>query len=148
MDKQSGTLSLCTSILVLTLMLSGVSPAQPPAPAAPAAAAATTAESSKDTCLGCHGPFDKLASATANYPWPSGDKTTPHRYVPHDSKDIPECSNCHNPHPQPPTASDITAMANPNPKWCYDCHHTGTLACGTCHPVPDGCKGSASSCGR
>lgn len=108
----------------------------------------TTAAVGKDVCLGCHGPFDKLVSATANYVWPNGDKQSPHRYVPHDSTEVLECSNCHKPHPLPPSASDIAAMANPNPKWCYSCHHTGTLTCGTCHPVPDACsKRSATSCG-
>ena len=110
-----------------------------PPPAATAAATTTTAGSSKDACLACHGPFDKLVSASANYVWQNGDKQSPHRYVPHastDIKDIPECSNCHKPHPVPPTASDIAAMAKPDPSWCFGCHHTGTLQCGTCHAIP------------
>jgi predicted CXXCH cytochrome family protein len=78
--------------------------------------------------------------------WPNGDKQSPHRYVPHDSKNIPACSNCHKPHPVPPSAADIAAMANPNPQWCYTCHHTQVLTCGSCHPVPDACTGS-ESCG-
>jgi len=115
-------------------------PSPAPAPAPPAATATTnTAGSSKDACLACHGPFDKLVTASANYVWPNGDKQSPHRYVPHAStnaKDIPECTNCHKPHPVPPTASDIAAMAKPDPSWCFGCHHTGTLQCGTCHAIP------------
>lgn len=110
-------------------------PAVPPT--STTAAATKPAGTSKDTCLACHGPFDKLVSATASYVWPSGDKQTPHRYVPHVSKDIPECSNCHKPHPVPPTASDIAAMAKPDPLFCYTCHHTGTFECGTCHAVEE-----------
>ena len=102
-------------------------------PTATAAAATKTAGSSTDTCLACHGPFDKLITASANYLWPNGDKKSPHQYVPHKSKDIPECIKCHKPHPLPPTASDIAAMAKPDPEWCYSCHHAGVLRCGTCH---------------
>ncbi len=104
-------------------------------PSATATTASTAAGSSKDACLECHGPFDKLVSATANYnAWQGGEKTSPHRYVPHDSKDIPECSNCHKQaHPLSPTAADISAMPKPNPQWCYTCHHAGVLQCGTCH---------------
>ncbi len=42
---------------------------------------------SKEVCLNCHRPFDKLATASANYVAPSGEKITPHRFVPHNSKD-------------------------------------------------------------
>ena len=203
MNRQSAILYICTSILALTLLVSGCSPAPtatpvptiaptlaptpvptiaptlaptatatkaatptvapttaptlPPTatatkaatptvvpttaptlpPAATAAATAKTAGSTKDLCLGCHGPFDKLVTASANYVWLNGDKKSPHRYVPHESKIIPECSQCHKPHPVPPTASDIAALGKPDPKWCYTCHHAGVLECGTCHEVPE-----------
>ena len=93
---------------------------------------------SKEACLNCHGPFDKLASAAASYVAPSGEKITPHRFVPHDSKGakgIPECSNCHQPHPAEPTASDLAALAKPDVQWCYaTCHHKNTFeSCKDCH---------------
>jgi hypothetical protein len=123
----------------------------PPSPAAATATtvAATTAATKASTteataadktaCLSCHGPYDKLATATADYSgWEGGEKTTPHRYVPHeskDAKDIPECTPyCHDTHPVPPTANDIAAMGEPSVRYCYGlCHHTHTLVCGTCH---------------
>ena len=49
----------------------------------------------KDQCLACHGPFEKIAKATENFKTPAGDTSTPHRYVPHDSQDVPECTECH-----------------------------------------------------
>ncbi|MBI4787682.1 MAG: hypothetical protein HY782_11615 [Chloroflexi bacterium] len=112
------------------------SPTKPPA--ATVAAAVKAAGVAKDICLSCHGPFDKLVSASINYLWPNEKKATPHRYVPHISRDIPECSNCHPPHPLPPSASDITAAVKAaNPQWCFTCHHTGALECGTCHEIPE-----------
>lgn len=143
MNKQSRILHTCAPILALALLLSGSSPAQTPTPLPaaaptkpPSATAATTAsaaaESSKDTCLGCHGPFDKIISETANYTMPSGEQTSPHRYVPHKSKDIPECSNCHEPHPVPLTSTE--GLPKPKTDWCYMCHHAGVLQCGPpCH---------------
>ena len=143
MNKRSRILHTCASILALTLLLSGSSPAQtstplpttapdkPPSATAGTAASSAAAGSSKETCLRCHGPFDKLVSASANYTMPSGEKTSPHRYVPHNSKDIPECSNCHKRHPVPLTSTE--GLPKPNPEWCYTCHHAGVLQCGTCH---------------
>lgn len=97
-----------------------------------------TMAASKEACLDCHGPFDKLAAATASYMAPSGEKITPHRYVPHNSKEakgIPECSNCHQPHPVPPGASDLAALAKPDIQWCYTtCHHKNNFEpCKDCH---------------
>ncbi len=90
-----------------------------------------------DTCLACHGPYEKLSADTANYSgWISGEKLSPHRYFPHDTKDIPECVFCHKPHPIPPSASDIKAMLNVKPTYCYECHHMGQMTCGDCHPIP------------
>lgn len=93
--------------------------------------ASTAAAISKDVCLGCHGPFDKVVSATADYTMPNGEKANPHRYVPHDSKDIPECSYCHVPHPVPLTSTE--GLPKPSVQYCYGCHHAGVLQCGTCH---------------
>jgi hypothetical protein len=137
MDKQSRILGICASILALTLLLSGSSPAAPPtAPTKSLSSTATTAStaagSSKNACLGCHGPFDKLTSATANYTFSLGERTSPHRYVPHNSKDIPECSECHKPHPLPLTSKE--GLPKANVESCYTCHHEKVLQCGTCHP--------------
>lgn len=93
---------------------------------------------SKDMGLDCHGPFNKLAARTSNYVAPSGEKITPHQYVPHDSKDakaIPQCSNCHQSHPLPPTASDLATLPKPDVQWCYaTCHHKNNLTpCKNCH---------------
>jgi predicted CXXCH cytochrome family protein len=162
MNKPSRIIHTCASVLALTLLLSGCSPAPTPtatpgpslaatatssAPSAsnggtaasssatPQSSASTNASSatvfSQDLCLGCHGPYEKLASATADYTMPSGEKTNPHLYVPHNSKNIPECSNCHESHPVPLTTKE--GLRKPNAEWCYTCHHTRTFVCGTCH---------------
>jgi hypothetical protein len=107
------------------------------AEAPPAQPGGPPATASKDACLNCHGPFDKLV-ASANYQAPSGEKVTPHRYVPHNAKEakaIPECSNCHEPHPVPPPASDLAALPKPDVQWCYTtCHHKNTFQlCKDCH---------------
>jgi predicted CXXCH cytochrome family protein len=121
------------------------SPLPMPAPAKPLSitvtkptTAATTASkaagSSKATCLMCHGPFDKLIAATAGYKMQSGEQeieSSPHRYVPHDTKDIPECIYCHEPHPVPLTSTE--GLPKPKATWCYGCHHKKVLQCGTCH---------------
>jgi hypothetical protein len=115
----------------VTLMPAGAAAASPSAqPSAPAPAA------SKEACLNCHGPFDKLV-ANVNYQAPSGEKITPHRYVPHSAKEakaIPECSNCHEPHPVPPPAS-AAGLPKPDVQWCYTaCHHKNTFQlCKDCH---------------
>ena len=88
----------------------------------------------KEQCLGCHGPFDKIAKATAEWQSPAGDKTTPHRYIPHDSTDVPECTECHTPHEIPP--KDKASVVKPKDVgFCYDsCHHAHNLQpCKNCH---------------
>ena len=107
---------------------------QPQSPSAQPSAPAPAA--SKEACLNCHGPFDKLV-ANVNYQAPSGEKITPHRYVPHSAKEakaIPECSNCHEPHPVPP-AANAAALPKPDVQWCYTaCHHKNTFQlCKDCH---------------
>jgi len=86
-------------------------------------------------CLACHGSFDKLAEKTADFKAPSGETTTPHRYVPHTSKtSIPECIECHVPHPIPlENKSDV--VTRDNLSYCYQsCHHPGNLQpCKNCH---------------
>jgi predicted CXXCH cytochrome family protein len=108
----------------------------PTVPPTAAPAVATSASGSpKDACLACHGPFDKLIAATADYTPPNSPKQSPHRYVPHDSKDVPECSNCHQPHPVPLTST--VGLLKANVQWCFGCHHKRVLECGTCHAVDE-----------
>jgi len=102
------------------------------------ASAAGTKPTNAD-CLGCHGPFDKLAETTAKYVAPSGEKGSPHRYVPHDSKkeeDIADCVHCHTAHPLDPlpTKGSID-LSKVNVQWCYEsCHHEKNLtSCKQCH---------------
>ena len=111
-----------------------------PAAAAPAAASKTTAPAtavSKEVCLNCHGPFDKLATASAKYVASSGEKITPHRFVPHNSKEakaVPGCNNCHETHPLPATAATVATLPKPDVQWCYTCHHKNNfVSCKDCH---------------
>jgi hypothetical protein len=73
------------------------------------------------------------------YEAPSGEKISPHRYVPHNSTsddDIPECVNCHTAHPQDaPPAAGAAHAAKVNVKWCYEsCHHEKNFkSCKECH---------------
>ncbi len=102
-------------------------------------AAQQEADKTKETvaqkCLGCHGSYDKIAEATAKFKASSGETVTPHQYVPHaDKKDIPECTECHTPHPVP--LEDKSKVVKPNNvDWCYSsCHHASNLQpCQTCH---------------
>lgn len=108
------------------------------APAGAPQTAASASAASKEVCLNCHGPFDKLATASADYVASSGEKITPHRFVPHNSKDtkaIPECNNCHETHPLPPMATGVAALPKPDVQWCYTaCHHKNNFAsCKDCH---------------
>ena len=86
-------------------------------------------------CLACHGSYDDLAKKTANFKTASGETATPHQYIPHDEKkDIPDCVECHMPHPVP--LEDKSKVAKPNGvAWCYsNCHHASNLQpCKTCH---------------
>ena len=45
-------------------------------------ASGPAAGDSRNECLGCHGPFGKLIEAGSKYVAPSGEKTSPHRFVP------------------------------------------------------------------
>ena len=90
-------------------------------------------------CLTCHGPFEKLVESSANYVAPSGEKGSPHRYVPHESKkeeDIPECTHCHKAHPLDPLpAQGSIDLSKVSVVWCYDqCHHEKNFtSCKECH---------------
>jgi len=114
--------------------ISAQAPAQKTNPAPPAPVL------TKSDCLGCHGPFEQIIAATSDYVAPSGEKLSPHRYVPHDSakedKNIPECTVCHVAHSLDPlpTKGSID-MSKMRVQWCYDsCHHQGNFTpCQECH---------------
>lgn len=86
-------------------------------------------------CLACHGSYDDIAKATAEFTAPSGETTTPHRYIPHDDPEgIPECTECHKPHEIP--LEDVSTVVKPdNLDFCYAyCHHAQNLQpCSACH---------------
>ena len=94
---------------------------------------------SKTECLSCHGPFEKMTAVADKYTAPSGEKISPHRFVPHDSKkdeDVPECTNCHTAHPLDPLPAHGTVdLSKVNVKWCYEtCHHEKNFtSCKQCH---------------
>lgn len=140
----------CVGLVLFAFILSlGVSAWGPPwqssAPMITAAIAASPGTSqpsppaagvSKELCLDCHVSFDELAQSTAGYVAPSGEKGTPHRYVPHEKKDlsaIPGCSNCHQPHPMPPPSPMELPKASVD--WCFGaCHHENNFkSCKECH---------------
>ena len=94
---------------------------------------AALAEVSSDVCLGCHGLFTKLASAPAQFVTEDGNKINPHVYIPHDKREIPGCTNCHDPHPVPLTSKE--GSSKPDVDYCYNtCHHRRNFTpCKTCH---------------
>ncbi len=93
------------------------------------------AKVNKDQCLACHGPYEKIIKATAEWKAPSGETVTPHQYVPHAEKtEIPECTECHTPHAIP--LEDKASVVKPKEvEFCYAaCHHVHNLqACNNCH---------------
>lgn len=119
-------------IVFISVMLAGVVSAH-------VAGAASRTAAPPASCLDCHGPFDKLTEATAAWKAPSGEKTSPHRYVPHDSKkadDVPDCKNCHAEHAvSPPPATGSIDRSKITVDWCYKtCHHEKTFEpCKKCH---------------
>ena len=89
---------------------------------------------STTACLECHGPFDKLASAPSRFITQSGEKITPHRYIPHDLKEIPDCVSCHKPHSANPTKTELDSLPNPDVTTCFGCHHAENFKpCKSCH---------------
>ena len=88
----------------------------------------------KEKCLACHGPFEKIVKAPATFKTNSGETVNPHKYVPHDSEDAPECTECHTPHEIP--LKDKASVVKPTDvSYCYDaCHHAKNLQpCKNCH---------------
>jgi hypothetical protein len=94
----------------------------------------TPAKINKDLCLGCHGPFDKVIQADAKYKVSEEETVNPHKYVPHDGKEVPECTECHTPHAIPPKDKSEVAKPN-NVEFCFSgCHHMKNFQpCKTCH---------------
>jgi len=143
MDQESQPLRICISLVALALSLCGFSTGLTPSTKPPAirstvsfselTAIAAVAETSSDVCLGCHGPFTKLASALAQFVAEDGNKINPHVYVPHDKQEIPGCTNCHTPHPVPLTSPK--GLSKPAVDYCYNtCHHRRNFTpCKTCH---------------
>jgi hypothetical protein len=106
--------------------------AAPSAPAAPGNGAAAT-------CLGCHGPYEKVVKASEGYVLPDGTKINPHTSMdpgatkPHPyEKRIFECANCHTMHPLP--VASVKDVPKPNVEFCFSCHHERNFdACSKCH---------------
>jgi hypothetical protein len=123
----------CTSFFCVESLTS----AQTTGKKAPAATA--PAGPTKRDCLNCHGPFEKLVASSDKWVAPSGEKTSPHRYVPHDSKkdeDIPECLQCHTAHaPDAPPAHGTVDLSKVKVDYCYEtCHHEKNFtSCKQCH---------------
>ncbi len=131
-------------LLIFTLALAGcaqtATPAAPPSSPTPPPAPATPNVSS-DSCLTCHGPYEKVVKASVNYIIPDGSGSTvnPHTTIdmsaskPHTTgKGVPECTNCHKPHPQPLTS--LTDVPKANVEYCFSCHHQRNFTpCVRCH---------------
>lgn len=86
----------------------------------------------KEYCLKCHGPFEKLAERTTEYITEWDEKANPHVYVEHNTKDITECTDCHEVHAIP--LDPAVPVKKANVSYCYSCHHAETLVtCTQCH---------------
>ena len=121
-SKRNTWVSLCC-LAVLVLVTTALAASAPPVSEKPAT----------ESCLGCHGPFEKLAKRTAAYVTDQGEKVNPHVYVPHHSNKITGCHECHDVHPLPVTSPSNIAKANV--QYCYSaCHHENDFTpCVQCH---------------
>lgn len=82
------------------------------------------------TCLGCHGPAQDLAAATADCTALTDNNGTV--VNPHELPEAPDhqkldCTSCHTMH-APNKPADEQAL-----KKCIGCHHARVFECGTCH---------------
>jgi hypothetical protein len=88
-----------------------------------------------EQCLGCHGPYEKLANAKPYFRASSGETVTPHQYVAHaEKRDFPNCVECHETHVTP--LDDKSRVVKPKDvDWCYQvCHHGKNFEpCTNCH---------------
>ncbi len=100
---------------------------------------ASTAPVSSDTCLACHGPYDKVVQASAKYTTVDGAPVNPHTTIdisadnPHSTgKGTPDCGKCHQSHPVPlASPADVPA---PKLDYCFSCHHEHNFTpCKQCH---------------
>jgi hypothetical protein len=138
LHSTAGFVILACAVIVVA---AGQPPAQRTAPPSQKEGPADTAEEqdTRKDCLGCHGPFSKIVEATADYVAPSGEKTSPHKYIPHNSDiedEIAECSHCHVVHPvDPPPAKGSIDLSKVTVQWCYKaCHHQKNFnSCKKCH---------------
>jgi hypothetical protein len=137
--KQHGVTNVILAIVLATVgafLIAPVILAEGPGPKAQSQppAASTGGGNTSGQCLTCHGPFGKLTSAPPFFVAPSGEKINPHRYVPHDLKDIPDCVSCHKPHSAEPTAAELAALPKPTVESCFECHHKRNfVSCQECH---------------
>lgn len=127
-------------LLIFTLALAGCAQGATPSAPSPALPPAT-ANVSSDSCLSCHGPYDKVVKASANYTIQDGSGSTvnPHTRIdmsaakPHASgKGVVECTSCHKPHPQP--LASLKDVPKANVEYCFSCHHQRNFTpCSQCH---------------
>jgi hypothetical protein len=129
--KQKYLMLLLIMAMVLSFTLPSQAASKGKSTPQPAAAQSTSAA---DNCLKCHGPFEKLISVSPEFVMKSGEKVKPHRYVPHDLKEIPDCLSCHKKHSATPTKSELAALPKANVQTCFSCHHTENFTnCKSCH---------------
>lgn len=110
----------------------GAQEAKPAGPAAVSGATSLTEAAGSAYCLKCHGPIEKLQEKTKGFISEWDEAVNPHVFVPHDTKNVADCAECHKAHPIPYTPGS----AGPKPKltYCYSCHHTEELkSCKECH---------------
>lgn len=105
-----------------------------------ATVAAENAQKVTATCLGCHGPYEKIVAASQDFVTEKGEKVNPHTTVDKEILKVHEsgvgilnCTTCHKPHPQPFTT--IADVAPSNVEYCYlQCHHQDNFKpCSECH---------------
>jgi hypothetical protein len=103
------------------------------------AAAAETPAAGAAVCLACH-QWPAVMQASANYKTEDGIAVNPHTFIdtsdpkPHSTgKGIPDCTNCHKPHPLPPPPA--AQIPKGDVEYCFSaCHHQRNFTpCSQCH---------------
>lgn len=82
-----------------------------------------------DTCLSCHGSWQKLAEKTSGLTVLTDEEGTtvnPHELPAAHVDEKLNCIDCHTVHEE----SDIAQKSEDS---CISCHHKNVYACGTCH---------------
>jgi hypothetical protein len=121
---KGSTLFLVALVALLVFGTLGLATQEPKQPA----------KVNKDLCLGCHGPFDKVIAKGVKFKISEEEAVNPHKYVPHDGEEVPECTECHIPHAIP--LKDKSTVVKPkNVEFCFaSCHHMKNFQpCKTCH---------------